>query len=194
MDVKEEQHWQVVMKEGVRLYLEQACKVSHSIESDTPGRVVRAYTEFASGYLDDERAVLRKSFDETEGHDQMVHVWDVPVLSACEHHVMPFFGTAHFAYLPEKKVVGLSKIPRFIDILARRLQIQERLTEQIVQVFQSEVMPLGCAVQVTATHTCMSCRGVRARSASMSTTALRGAFRTNLETRQEFLSARRLHA
>lgn len=181
--------WQTVLKRGVELYLAQMLTGSDIIHAshltDTPSRVVRAFTEHASGYLEDPRTPLKKQF---KGHyDQMVHRHRIRVVSRCAHHMEPILGVAHFAYLPDQAIVGLSKIPRFIRILSRRLQVQEELGEQIVHIFQEEVNPKGCAVTIKAYHFCEIARGVREDSASTVTTALRGIMKTDPTAKAEFL-------
>ena len=153
---------------------------------DTPRRVVRAYEELMSGVGKDPSAVLSASFSENH-YDQMIAVKDIDFVSLCIHHLLPFHGVAHFAYIPDGKVVGLSKIPRMIEILARRPQIQERLTQQIVCVFNETVRPKGCGVILEAYHSCMGLRGVRKPGASMQTTALAGIFLDRPEVKEEFL-------
>ena len=183
--------WQDVIKQGVELYLSQMVTGKELIDrshfKDTPMRVVRAFTEYASGYLEDPRAPLKKQFVGT--YDQMVHRRRIRIVSRCAHHMEPILGVAHFAYLPDKAIVGLSKIPRFIRILATRLQVQEELGEQIVQIFQDEVKPRGCAVTIKAYHFCEIARGVREDSASTITTALRGVLKTDPTAKAEFLMA-----
>lgn len=183
--------WQTVVKRGIELYLAQMVTGPGLIDAshlrDTPSRVVRAFTEYTSGYLEDPRLPLKKQFKGT--YDQMVHRRNIRVISRCAHHMEPILGVAHFAYLPDGAVVGLSKIPRFIRILSRRLQVQEELGEQIVSIFQEEVKPLGCAVAIKAYHFCEIARGVREDSATTETTALRGSFKSNPETRAEFYNS-----
>ena len=159
---------------------------NHHVER-TPTRVVNAYSELLSGVREDPALVLRISFEETS-YDEMVTVEDIDFVSVCAHHLLPFFGFCHFAYLPDKRIVGLSKIPRMIEILARRPQVQERLTRQIVDVFQQEIQPLGCGVMIRAWHGCVACRGVRKANLRMRTTALRGYFRDKPEVKSEFLA------
>ncbi len=153
---------------------------------NTPNRVARMYTELLSGYTaEPERIVNGALFDIT--YDEMVIVRDIEFYSLCEHHMLPFIGRAHIAYIPAGKVIGLSKIPRIVDMFARRLQIQERMTRQIADFVQSVLKPQGVAVVVEAMHMCAMMRGVKKHDARMTTSAMHGAFRANLATRQEFL-------
>ena len=153
---------------------------------NTPNRVARMYTELLSGYTaEPERIVNGALFDIT--YDEMVIVRDIEFYSLCEHHMLPFIGRAHIAYIPAGKVIGLSKIPRIVDMFARRLQIQERMTRQIADFVQSVLKPQGVAVVVEAMHMCPMMRGVKKHDARMTTSAMHGAFRANLATRQEFL-------
>lgn len=153
---------------------------------NTPDRVARMYTELLSGYTaEPERIVNGALFDIT--YDEMVIVRDIEFYSLCEHHMLPFIGRAHIAYIPAGKVIGLSKIPRIVDMFARRLQIQERMTRQIADFAQSVLKPQGVAVVVEAMHMCAMMRGVKKHDARMTTSAMHGAFRANLATRQEFL-------
>ncbi|HQV95892.1 MAG TPA: GTP cyclohydrolase I FolE [Anaerolineales bacterium] len=153
---------------------------------NTPDRVARMYTELLSGYTaEPERIINGALFDIT--YDEMVIVRDIEFYSLCEHHMLPFIGRAHIAYIPAGKVIGLSKIPRIVDMFARRLQIQERMTRQIADFVQSVLKPQGVAVVVEAMHMCAMMRGVKKHDARMTTSAMHGAFRANLATRQEFL-------
>lgn len=158
---------------------------------DTPKRVVKAYSELMDGCSKDPTSVLKTtngslSFPES-GYDEMITISNIDFVSLCMHHLLPFQGLVHFAYLPNKQVVGLSKVPRLVDILAHRPQVQERLTRQIVDIFQAVINPLGCAVMVEAAHDCVGCRGVRKPSVRMRTTALTGVFLTKPEVKEEFL-------
>ena len=153
---------------------------------NTPKRVARMYTELLSGYhADPEKVVNGALFNIT--YDEMVIVRDIEFYSLCEHHLLPFIGRAHVAYLPSGKVIGLSKIPRIVDIFARRLQVQERMTRQIADLLQKLLEPKGVAVVVEGLHMCTMMRGVRKHDARLTTSAMHGAFRTNPATRQEFL-------
>ncbi len=155
--------------------------------SETPRRVVAAYAELLSGVRQDPVAALCTSFEEAH-YNQMITVESIDFISVCVHHLLPFYGQAHFAYLPDKRIVGLSKIPRMIDILAKRPQVQERLTQQIVDTFYDTVEPLGCGAMVRAWHGCVACRGVKKANVRMRTTALRGYFLDKPEVKQEFLA------
>ena len=153
---------------------------------NTPGRVARMYAELFSGYsADPERIVNGALFD--INYDEMVIVRDIEFYSLCEHHMLPFIGRAHVAYLPKGKVIGLSKIPRIVDMYARRMQIQERMTRQIADFIQKTLEPQGVAVVVEAMHLCAMMRGVKKHDARMTTSAMMGSFRSNPATRQEFL-------
>lgn len=153
---------------------------------NTPERVARMYAELLDGYRQDPVALLNGAlFDET--YDEMVVVRDIEFYSLCEHHLLPFIGRAHVAYLPRGRVVGLSKIPRIVDMFARRLQVQERMTRQIAEFIDGILNPLGVAVVIEGLHLCATMRGVKKHDARMITSAMMGAFRTHLATRQEFL-------
>jgi len=152
----------------------------------TPERVARMYAELLSGYsMDPEKLVNGALFN--IDYDEMVIVRDIEFYSLCEHHMLPFIGRAHVAYLPAGRVVGLSKIPRIVDMFARRLQVQERMTRQIADYISALVKPQGVAVVVEAMHMCSMMRGVKKHDARMTTSAMHGSFRANLATRQEFL-------
>ncbi len=153
----------------------------------TPQRVARAYEEIFSGYFVDPEKLINKALFNVD-YEQMVIVKDIKFYSMCEHHVLPFFGKAHVAYLPKGKVIGLSKIPRIVEMFAHRLQVQERMTQQIAEFIQESIRPLGVAVVIEASHLCMMMRGVRKEEATMTTSAMLGGFRTHLETRLEFLN------
>ncbi len=152
----------------------------------TPSRVIKAYEEHFSGYGKDPYAVLSTTFEEVEGYDEMVVLRDIRFESHCEHHLAPFFGRAHIAYIPKNRVVGLSKLARLVDIYAKRLQIQEKMTAQIADTLQEVLAPKGVAVVVEAVHLCMSTRGVHKPGATMQTSRLLGTFRSDHRTRQEF--------
>ena len=154
---------------------------------ETPRRVVAAYAELLNGVHKDPAEVLRTSFEEAR-YDQMITVESIDFISVCVHHLLPFYGVVHFSYLPYQRIVGLSKIPRMVDILAHRPQVQERLTQQIVDTFQEVVAPLGCGAMVKAWHGCVACRGVRKANIRMRTTALRGYFLDKPEVKAEFLA------
>jgi GTP cyclohydrolase I len=182
--MKESESWQVMLKHAVELYISENAhgQIDTGHVYDTPTRVVRAYSDFVSGYLEDPAKVLDVTFTTEHGYDEMVHC-------LCAHHLLPIIGRAHFAYIPGGRIVGLSKIPRFIDILSRRLQVQENLTEQIVDTFTKAIGPAGCAVSVAAIHCCMISRGIRQHDEVTQTTALRGVFKTSPQTRNEFLAS-----
>jgi GTP cyclohydrolase I len=153
----------------------------------TPERVDQALRFLTSGYRTDIRKVLNGALYEVK-YDEMVVVRDIEFFSLCEHHLLPFFGKIHVAYLPKSKVVGLSKIPRIVDVFARRLQIQERLTQQVAQTIQETIDPLGVGVICEARHFCMMMRGVEKQHSGAMTSAMLGAFRDRKKTRDEFLS------
>tara|TARA_R110002126_G_scaffold169665_1_gene318655 strand:+ start:1747 stop:2394 length:648 start_codon:yes stop_codon:yes gene_type:complete len=155
---------------------------------ETPARVTRAFEEFFQGYTQDPEDVLQKTFEEVEGYDEMVIVKDIPMMSHCEHHMVPFLGRAHVAYLPDRRVVGLSKLARVVEIYARRLQIQEKLTVQIADTIDRVLKPKGVAVVIEAEHQCMTMRGVKKGGSATVTSRMTGAFRENPSTRREFLA------
>jgi GTP cyclohydrolase I len=154
---------------------------------DTPQRVERSLRFLTSGYAADVDAVLNNALF-TVDYSEMVIVKDIDFYSLCEHHLLPFFGKCHVAYIPNGKVVGLSKIPRLVDVFARRLQVQERLTNQIASTLNDKVRPLGVAVVTEATHLCMSMRGVQKQNSLAVSSAMLGAFREDARTRSEFLN------
>jgi GTP cyclohydrolase I len=153
---------------------------------NTPIRVARMYTELLSGYTADPERIVNGALFEVK-YDEMVIVRDIEFYSLCEHHMLPFIGRAHVAYIPDGKVIGLSKIPRIVDMYARRLQVQERMTRQIADFLRDLLKPQGVAVVVEGMHMCAMMRGVKKHDARMTTSAMHGAFRANLATRQEFL-------
>src|SRR5580765_4847363 len=153
----------------------------------TPERVQKAYEFLMRGYKEDPEALLRKALF-TVTYDEMVIVKDVEMFSLCEHHMLPFFGKVHVAYIPNGKVIGLSKIPRLIEIFSRRLQIQERLTTQIAETIQKTIEPQGVGVVIEARHLCMMMRGVEKQHSAAVTSSMLGSFRHEQETRTEFLS------
>lgn len=153
---------------------------------NTPDRVSRMYAELLSGYNADPQTIVNGALFNIN-YDEMVLVRDIEFYSLCEHHMLPFLGRAHVAYLPKGRVIGLSKIPRIVDMYARRLQVQERMTRQIADLLQHTLEPQGVAVVVEAVHLCSMMRGVKKHDARMTTSAMHGAFRANLATRQEFL-------
>lgn len=153
----------------------------------TPTRVAGAYEEILSGYTTDPDKLINGALFNVD-YDEMVVVKDIEFFSMCEHHMLPFFGRAHVAYLPRKKVIGLSKIPRIVDMFAHRLQVQERMTQQIAEFIQQAIKPLGVGVVVEGQHLCMMMRGIKKEQAKMTTSSMLGGFRTRLETRMEFLN------
>jgi GTP cyclohydrolase I len=153
----------------------------------TPDRVHRAYEYLTKGYSEDAEAMLKKALFAVT-YDEMVIVKDVEMFSLCEHHILPFFGKVHVAYIPNGKVIGLSKIPRLIEIFSRRLQIQERLTTQIAETIQKAIEPQGVGVVIEARHLCMMMRGVEKQHSAAVTSSMLGCFRDEQETRTEFLS------
>jgi GTP cyclohydrolase IA len=155
---------------------------------DTPSRVARAYKEWFKGYGEDPEAMLKRTFDETAGYDEIITLRDIPFQSFCEHHLAPITGFAHIGYLPKGRVVGISKLARVVDAFARRLQIQERLTAQIADTIQKVLKPEGVAVVIKATHGCMTTRGVHKHGAGMVTSRMLGCFRENPATRHEFMT------
>jgi GTP cyclohydrolase I len=155
---------------------------------ETPARVARAYKEFFKGYGVDPEAVLKRTFEETDGYDEMIVLKDMRFESHCEHHMAAIIGRAHIAYLPSKRVVGISKLARLLDVYAKRLQIQEKLTAQIANTLNDVLQPRGVAVVIDASHQCMTTRGVHKPGTSMVTSRMLGAFRTDASTRREFLA------
>jgi GTP cyclohydrolase I len=155
---------------------------------DTPSRVVRAYEEFFAGYATDPVELLARSFEETDGYDEMVVLRDIRLESHCEHHVVPIIGRAHIAYLPAGRVVGISKLARVLEVYAKRLQIQEKLTAQVANCINDVLKPKGVAVVIEAAHQCMTTRGIHKPGVSMVTSRMLGAFRDDASTRREFLA------
>lgn len=155
---------------------------------DTPARVVRAFEEWFAGYGEDPAALLMRTFEETDGYDEMVVLRGIEFVSHCEHHLAPIVGQAHVGYLPHHRVVGISKLARIVEAYARRLQIQERLTAQIANAIESVLQPRGVAVVVEATHQCMTTRGICKAGVTMVTSRMIGAFRDDAMTRREFLA------
>jgi GTP cyclohydrolase I len=154
----------------------------------TPERVVSSFEEFFEGYTVDPREILERTFEEVEGYDEMVLLRDIRFESHCEHHMAPIIGVAHVAYMPDNRVVGISKLARLVEAYARRLQIQEKMTAQIANTIDEVLNPKGVAVVIEATHHCMTTRGVHKPGTSMVTSRMLGMFRTNASTRREFLS------
>ena len=154
----------------------------------TPNRVVRAYEEFFSGYNEVPADLLGRTFDETGGYDEMVVLRDIDFFSHCEHHIAPIIGRAHIGYLPDKRVLGISKLARLVEAFARRLQIQEKLTAEIANTLDEALKPKGVAVVIEATHQCMTTRGVKKPGVSLVTSRMLGSFREDEKTRREFLT------
>ena len=155
---------------------------------ETPKRVVNAYEEFFNGYHCKPEQILSKTFDEVEGYDEMVIVRDITIESHCEHHMVPFIGVAHIGYIPDKRVVGISKLARIADVFAKRLQTQETMTAQIADTINEVLKPKGVAVVIDAQHQCMTTRGTHKTESSTITSRMLGLFRTNSNTRSEFMS------
>jgi GTP cyclohydrolase I len=160
---------------------------------DTPKRVEKSLRFLTSGYQADIDEVINNALFSVD-YSEMVIVKDIDFYSLCEHHLLPFFGKCHIAYIPQKRVIGLSKIPRLVDVFSRRLQVQERLTHQIAQVIEEKVAPLGVAVVMEGTHLCMAMRGIEKQNSFAVTSAMLGAFRENARTRSEFLELIRRRA
>ena len=154
---------------------------------DTPKRVAKAYEEWFQGYQVDPAELLQRTFEEVEGYDEMVLLRDIRFESYCEHHLAPIIGKAHVAYLPERRVVGISKLARVVEAFGKRMQIQEKMTAQVAGVIDEVLRPRGVAVVIEATHQCMSTRGVNKHGVSMVTSRMIGAFRDDPNTRREFL-------
>jgi len=155
---------------------------------DTPARVARAYADWFSGYAEDPRDYLRRTFEEVEGYDEMIVLRDIAFESHCEHHMAPIIGRAHVGYLPQNWVVGISKLARVVDVYARRFQVQEKMTAQIAGAILEVLKPRGVGVVIHAQHECMTTRGVHKRGVSMVTSTMLGSFRDDARTRAEFLS------
>ena len=155
---------------------------------DSPARVVRAYEDWFSGYADDPVSFLQRTFEEVDGYDEMVVLRDIRFESHCEHHLAPIIGRAHIAYLPNNRVVGISKLARVLDTYAKRMQIQEKLTAQIARTIDEVLQPKGVAVVIDASHQCMTTRGVHKPGMSMITSTMLGAFRSDPSTRRELMS------
>ena len=155
---------------------------------ETPKRVVKAYEQFFEGYNQDPEEILTKTFEEVEGYDEMVIVKDIRLESHCEHHIVPILGKAHIGYIPNNRVVGISKLARIVDVFGKRLQTQETMTSQIANVIQKVLDPKGVAVVIDASQQCMTTRGVHKPESSTVTSAMKGIFKENAVTRNEFLS------
>ena len=153
----------------------------------TPDRVVRSWDEFFAGYFEDPVEILSRTFEETDGYEDMVILRDIPFSSHCEHHMVPINGHAHIAYLPKNRVVGISKLARVLEVYAKRLQIQEKMTAQVANTINDVLDPLGVGVVIKATHECMTTRGVNKQGVSLVTSTLLGTFKTNASTRSEFM-------
>ncbi len=186
--VKGEVRFQEVVREMLTLLGEDPKR--EGLER-TPERVARSLQDLTQGYKQDVKAILKNAVF-TEPYDEMVIVKDIEIFSLCEHHMLPFYGKAHIAYIPNGKIIGLSKIPRVVEIFSRRLQVQERLTTQIAECLMDALKPKGVAVVIEALHLCMSMRGVKKADAYTITSAMLGAFRKDARSRSEFLSLIRL--
>jgi GTP cyclohydrolase I len=155
---------------------------------ETPARFLKAWEEYTRGYREKPEEILKSFEDGAQSVDEMVIVRDIPVYSLCEHHLAPFFGRAYVGYVPDRRILGLSKISRLVEIYARRLQVQERLTNQIADALDTHLQALGVAVVIECRHMCMESRGVRHTGTATVTSALRGSIKSNADTRREFLS------
>jgi len=155
---------------------------------DTPARVARAYEEFFAGYELDPKEILKRTFSEVDGYDEIIVMNDIRFESHCEHHMVPIIGKAHIGYLPDKRVVGISKLARLVEVYARRLQVQEKMTVQIADTLQEILQPRGVAVVIEAAHQCMTTRGVHKPGVALVTSRMVGAFRDDPSTRREFLA------
>lgn len=174
------------IEQGVRLILEGLGEEPERTGlKDTPSRIARMCEELFKGMLPPEEVLLKCIEGET--HDEMVLVKDIPFYSICEHHLLPFFGYAHIAYIPDGRIVGLSELPKAIDYLSKRLQVQERLTKQLADLLMERLKPKGCMVVISAEHLCMSMRGIKKIGSTTVTSAVRGIFRKSQATRQEAL-------
>ena len=149
---------------------------------------MRSYEEFFSGYAENPVSLLQRTFEETDGYDEIVMLRDILFESHCEHHILPIIGKAHIAYLPGHRVVGISKLARLVEVYAKRLQIQEKMTAQIANTIEQELQPKGVAVVIEAAHQCMTTRGIHKAGVTMVTSRMLGAFRTDAKTRREFLA------
>ncbi len=176
-------------EDAVRTLLRWACDdPTRQGLQDTPKRVVRAYEEWFGGYQIDPVSLLERTFDEVEGYDEIVLLRDIELESVCEHHLAPIIGRAHVAYLPHRRVVGISKLARVVDAFAKRLQIQEKLTAQIANTIDEVLQPRGTAVIIEAAHQCMTTRGVHKPGVTMVTSRMLGAFRDDPATRRELMA------
>ena len=193
IQIKENQ----ILRKPTRAEAEEAVKTLISWAGDnphreglmeTPKRVVKSYEEFFAGYILNPDEILDKTFEETEGYDEMVMVKDIRLESHCEHHMVPILGRAHVAYIPNNRIVGISKLARVVDVYAKRLQTQETMTSQIADTIERVLKPKGVAIVIDATHQCMSSRGVHKTETSTVTSRMLGLFRTNSSTRSEFMN------
>ena len=155
---------------------------------DTPKRVVKAYEEFFEGYEHNPTEILSRTFDDVEGYDEMVIVRDIRIESHCEHHMVPIIGIAHIGYIPNQRVVGISKLARLVDVFGKRLKTQETMTAQIASCIQKVLLPRGVAVVIDAQHQCMTTRGIKKSESATVTSRMLGVFRTDARTRAEFLN------
>lgn len=155
---------------------------------ETPKRVVKSFAEFYAGYSEDPQTVLSKTFAEVGGYEEMILLKDIEFQSTCEHHMQPIIGRAHIAYIPNKRIVGISKLARVVEIFAKRLQVQEKMTAQVAKAIDDVLQPLGVAVFITAKHHCMSARGVKKENSLMDTSFLTGMFKLQPELKKEFLA------
>jgi GTP cyclohydrolase I len=155
---------------------------------DTPIRVVKAYKEFFAGYSMDPDEILNKTFEEVAGYDEMIIIKDIQLESTCEHHMAPILGKAHVAYIPNKRIVGISKLARIVDVYGKRLQTQETMTAQVADTIQRVLDPKGVAVVIDAAHQCMTTRGVHKENSTTITSRMLGVFRTDYRTRSEFMN------
>jgi len=193
IQIKENQ----ILRKPTRAEAEEAVKTLISWAGDnpyreglmeTPKRVVKSYEEFFAGYILNPDEILDKTFEETEGYDEMVMVKDIRLESHCEHHMVPILGRAHVAYIPNNRIVGISKLARVVDVYAKRLQTQETMTSQIADTIERVLKPKGVAIVIDAAHQCMSSRGVHKTETSTVTSRMLGLFRTNSSTRSEFMN------
>lgn len=193
IQIKENQ----ILKKPTRAEAEEAVKTLISWAGDnphreglmeTPKRVVKSYEEFFAGYILNPDEILDKTFEEIEGYDEMVMVKDIRLESHCEHHMVPILGRAHVAYIPNNRIVGISKLARVVDVYAKRLQTQETMTSQIADTIERVLKPKGVAIVIDAAHQCMSSRGVHKTETSTVTSRMLGLFRTNSSTRSEFMN------
>jgi GTP cyclohydrolase I len=181
---QEEQQIQEILRQQLRFIGENTEREGLI---DTPARVIKSWKEIYGGYRIDPKSLLT-IFTEVDGYQEMVVLKDIELFSTCEHHCLPFFGKAHVAYLPDKRVIGISKLARLVDVFARRLQIQERLGEQVTKALMEHLQPKGAACTIQASHMCMRMRGCNKQNSEMITTSLKGVFETDPTVRQEYLT------